>query len=84
MKSCIDCSFHKVISDPDPYDWFCDDDKAVVCTKTKNDDQNETSEYTSDRQEFKPVATSCRPYRLEVESKIPDWCPLKQKPKNES
>lgn len=33
ITNCIDCPFHKVLSDPDPDDWFCDDDVKVVCTK---------------------------------------------------
>jgi Fe-S-cluster containining protein len=32
-KTCIDCPSHEVLSDPDPYDWFCDDDVNVVCKK---------------------------------------------------
>jgi hypothetical protein len=35
MKSCVECASHKVELDPDPFDWFCDDDVKVVCT-TKN------------------------------------------------
>ena len=85
MKSCIECAHHKIISDPDPHDWFCDDDKAVVCTKTINDERDETSEYVSDRNEFKCVTRSCRPYNVEKESNIPDWCPLNiEKANNES
>ncbi len=76
MKTCLDCPFHKVISDPDPNDWFCDDDQAVVCTKSKNKNQDTSSKYVSDRQEFKCVTSSCRPYKLEKESNIPSWCPL--------
>lgn len=37
ITNCIDCPFHKVESDPDPDDWFCDDDVKVVCTKAKKD-----------------------------------------------
>lgn len=32
--NCIDCPFHQVKSDPDPNDWFNDDDVKVVCSKT--------------------------------------------------
>jgi hypothetical protein len=76
MKNCLECPFHEVISDPDPHDWFCDDDKAVVCTKLKNDKQDKNSKYSADRQEFKCVTISCRPYNLKKECNIPDWCPL--------
>lgn len=33
IENCMDCPNHKVLSDPDPYDWFCDDDEKVVCIK---------------------------------------------------
>lgn len=33
ILNCIDCPFHSVLPDPDPDDWFCDDDVKVVCTK---------------------------------------------------
>ena len=33
INSCLDCSQHQVMPDPDPYDWFCDDDVKVVCLK---------------------------------------------------
>ena len=33
ITSCTECPFHKVLPDPDPYDWFCDDDVKVICTK---------------------------------------------------
>lgn len=32
--SCIDCPQHEVRPDPDPLDWFCDDDVKVVCMLT--------------------------------------------------
>ena len=33
LSNCIDCTHHKVMRDPDPSDWFCDDDVKVVCSK---------------------------------------------------
>ncbi len=33
IKNCMDCPFHQVEMDPDPDDWFCDDDVKVVCKK---------------------------------------------------
>lgn len=33
ISNCMDCPFHKVLADPDPDDWFCDDDVRVYCTK---------------------------------------------------
>ena len=79
IESCLDCPFHKIISDPDPNDWFCDDDKAVVCIKSKNNDQNLKSKYATDRQEFKPISVGNRPYQIKKELiKIPTWCPIPQ------
>jgi len=31
INNCIDCSEHRVLRDPDPNDWFCDDDVKVIC-----------------------------------------------------
>lgn len=76
MNNCIECVNHRVINDPDPHDWFCDDDMAVVCSITKNDKRDAKSEYASDKSEFKVIACSVRPYNLTKESKIPEWCPL--------
>lgn len=76
-SNCTDCPFHYVINDPDPDDWFCDDDVAVVCAKTKNDKQDNASKYASSRQFFKPITVSCRPYNVKKESATPEWCPIK-------
>lgn len=35
--NCTHCPCHKVMSDPDPDDWFCDDDVKVRCTKAHLD-----------------------------------------------
>ncbi len=78
-KTCLGCSDHETILDPDPHDWFCDDDSAVVCKITPNPNIKPTSEYVADRQEFRVVACSCRPYNLKKEATIPEWCPKKKK-----
>lgn len=33
INSCMECPFHRVLPDPDPHDWFCNDDVKVVCSK---------------------------------------------------
>ena len=76
IKNCLDCPFHKIINDPDPHDWFCDDDVAVVCTKTPNDRKKDDSKYLSDLQDFKCITSSCRPYKTREGSETPEWCPL--------
>ena len=75
-KFCVKCPHHLDIADPDPHDWFCDDDRAIVCTLVKNRRRNkEKSKYQADRSEFKTVSGSCRPY--EVSKVTPaSWCPL--------
>lgn len=37
INNCMDCPFHKVLSDPDPHDSFCYDDEKVVCTKVNKE-----------------------------------------------
>lgn len=74
--NCLDCPFHNVIPDPDPNDWFNDDDVAVVCRKMNNDKMDENSRYAADHQAFKTVTISCRPYATRRESETPKWCPL--------
>ena len=31
IDNCLDCDKCHVLPDPDPLDWFCDDDKKAVC-----------------------------------------------------
>ncbi len=62
ITNCIDCAHHKVQHDPDPLDWFNDDDVKVVCRKVK--------------QGHSAITTACRPYNIRKECEIPKWCPL--------
>lgn len=53
IDNCLDCKAHKIIIDPEPQpdDWFCDDDEAVVCTLTEgNPNYNAASPYRSYQQ----------------------------------
>lgn len=75
-KNCIKCRHHKIIHDPDPLDWYCRDDLAILCKLTPNSEQDVTSVYASERQEYRPVTKSCRPYDVDRAALIPDWCPL--------
>lgn len=74
-KSCLDCIHHRIINDPDPNDWFCHDDVAIICSLTKNPNQDLKSRYVADRQEFRPVSVSIRPHKVQKESEVPSWCP---------
>jgi len=77
VSCCMDCPSHLVIADPDPNDWFCDDDKAVVCTKVNNPHKDIASRYPANRHVNKIVSCSIRPYNLRKETQVPDWCPDK-------
>lgn len=76
MINCTECQNHEIINDPDPHDWFCDDDLAVICKLVFKEKVDINSKYLSDRHPNKCVTVSCRPYRIRQECTIPDWCPL--------
>lgn len=76
VNNCMECPHHEVISDGDPHDSFCSDDKAVVCQLVKNKERNINSLYHSDRSEFKAITRSARPYNLRKECNVPEWCPM--------
>lgn len=76
IEKCVKCPYHKVVADPDPNDWFNDDDEAIVCTKVSQEpDQN--SKYQSDKQSHKTIEGSLRPYQTK-NVEVPNWCPLKK------
>ena len=77
MNNCTECDYSLIINDPDPYDWFCDDDKALLCTRVgKETDKN--SLHASKKYPYKEVTMGCRPYNLKKETEVPNWCPLKE------
>ncbi|MCA9354880.1 MAG: hypothetical protein KC877_05150 [Candidatus Kaiserbacteria bacterium] len=76
--NCLDCPYHQVISDPDPDDWFCDDDQAVVCTQAANPKRQLSSRYAADLSPYRVVMPAIRPYNLRKEAVTPSWCPLQQ------
>jgi len=78
-SNCLDCPLHQVLPDPDPDDWFNDDDCASVCTRTKNELQDNMAKWFIRRSDFRPITVSARPYQVRKESESPDWCPLKDK-----
>lgn len=85
LTNCMDCKAHKVIADPDPTDWFNDDDEAVLCTLTDgNPSHNPEDKWCHANQNMhRCITVMCRPYRKRVECDIPDWCPkLPQPPKH--
>ena len=74
-KNCTDCPHHEVVPDPDPTDWFCDDDVAVVCKLTTNTGVKH-NHVAWKRFLFRPVTIACRPYNMDKECDTPKWCPL--------
>ena len=73
--NCTMCAMHKVLPDPDPDDWFCDDDVKVKCTAAKD----QTPKYTAlgHLKSGEPYVTvACRPYMVKKECDIPEWCPF--------
>lgn len=73
-KKCIDCPFHKVVEDPDPYDSWNSDDEALVCTKVRRE-PDPKSRYQVDRLPYKPIDVGLRPYQKKNVD-VPDWCPI--------
>jgi len=77
IDNCTKCEHHEIIPDPDPNDWFCDDDVAVICKKAPGNPRFDSkSKYYSERQDFKCITVACRPYHIEKECQTPGWCPL--------
>lgn len=74
--NCMDCPESSVIPDPDPDDWFCDDDCAVVCRKTPNEKRNTTSRHAAEQSQYRAVTVACRPYNRRREADRPEWCPM--------
>jgi hypothetical protein len=84
-ENCLDCPHHKIILDPDPTDWFNDDDEAVFCDIKLKDQEDfdkkskiniKLAEYgikphiwKSELHPNKMITVSCRPYNLENECK---------------
>jgi hypothetical protein len=61
IKSCSKCPHHDWISNPDPDDWFRDDEANFICTKKKK-----VISYSLDV--FEQAKVNKIP--------IPKWCPL--------
>lgn len=72
-RLCFFCPHAKVLPDPDPTDWFNDDDEAIVCTKLPSD---EKSKFRRGHQmPNKLIEGMLRPYETRKVNS-PNWCPL--------
>lgn len=78
IADCTQCPYYGTGRDPDPNDWFCDDDQFGYCTRVINDTCKPDSKYVSDRSPHKVLYRSCRPYEVKT-VKIPEWCPMRSK-----
>ena len=78
ITDCSQCPHYTTAADPDPNDWFCDDDQYGFCTITPNDARNPNSQYQSDRSKFKTLYKSRRPYEV-GKLPVPEWCPMRKK-----
>jgi hypothetical protein len=77
--NCMDCTHHKVVRDPDPTDWFCDDDVAVLC-QLMPPAKGDTAWASGQQFQHRAVTISCRPHKTRDESKTPAWCPIRPLP----
>lgn len=76
INHCIDCPHHRIMSDPDPDDWFNDDDEALVCLHPECHREYSSAEERCYRG-WKSVVIegSCRPYEI-PKITIPEYCPF--------
>lgn len=68
-KGCAVCQYLVVEPDPDPFDWFCDDDEKARCS---------LSQANTEKRGGEPYITiGARPYETMKDCcRIPSWCPL--------
>ena len=69
ITHCSNCSNHIIEPDPDPSDWFNDDDIKIRCTLSK-------APYRGNRCNEPYITVACRPYNTGKEDDTPSWCPL--------
>lgn len=66
---CAICAHSTIRPDPDPDDWFCDDDVKVICSAVPVDVNGEPATKNT-------ITVACRPYNIIKEcSYVPEWCP---------
>lgn len=67
---CAICVHAQTYPDPDPFDWFCDDDVKVICEAVPLGVNGEPMGGKNQ------ITGACRPYMVVAEcSYIPEWCP---------
>lgn len=73
-KTCNSCLHVKLVSDPDPDDWFNNDDLALVC-KLMKPLENQFLSQAGLPYENALIASALRPYEVNKINR-PSWCPL--------
>lgn len=54
ITNCTNCPFHRVLPDPDPDDWFNDDDVKVICTKAEKEITSACRPYNVEKESKTP------------------------------
>jgi hypothetical protein len=81
---CTQCPHHRWQSNPDPDDWFRDDECDLICTY--NNKANIISSSLNVFEQKNPnYTTSLVPlnkaqFEVSLSITVPKWCPLKKKP----
>lgn len=76
IQNCVACKNHIVEPDPDPTDWFNDDDVKVRCKLSS------ISPMGINTLQEPYITMACRPYHIEAECSTPSWCPLQKNGNN--
>lgn len=77
ITDCSQCPHYGTAADPEPNDWFCDDEQYGFCKITPNDARTPDSNYVSDPM-FKTLYKSRRPCEV-GKLPVPEWCPMRKK-----
>lgn len=54
ITSCMKCPYSIILPDPDPYDWFCDDDVRVFCKKEERNITTACRPYNATKESVTP------------------------------
>lgn len=84
VNGCYQCPFCKILPDPDPDDWFCDDDVKMICTHKDRGEhkKEEVNQYffkvaEENKHLGRYICGGLRPYEVKG-NYVPDWCPEKK------
>ena len=80
IEHCVQCPFHLIVPDPDPDDWFEDDDETLICThpECKKEYTETQKQYYSDRGLLEigcVIESGNRSYQTSKIT-VPCFCPL--------